>query len=115
MPELLEVLDFRPLPAPYLRPEVTEPGVSVFRPDVPDFVLTVVAPDAAARGVDLAIPGGGPAIAFVASGAVTLDGFDASFTLERGGRGVHLGRRGGSRLRRRAALPGDDRVTGTVT
>jgi mannose-6-phosphate isomerase class I len=51
---------------------------------VPDFVLTVVAPDAAERGVDLAIEGGGPAIAFVASGAVTLDGFDASFTLERG-------------------------------
>ena len=56
----------------------------MFRPDVPDFVLTVVAPDAAARGVDLAIAGGGPAIAFVASGAVTLDGVDASFTLERG-------------------------------
>ena len=85
MPELLEVLDFRPLPAPYLLPEVVAPGVSVFRPDVPDFVLTVVAPDAAARGVDLAIEGGGPAIAFVASGAATLDGLDASFTLERGG------------------------------
>ncbi len=84
VPELLEVLDFRPLPAPYLRPEVLAPGVSVFRPDVPDFVLTVVAPDAAERGVDLTIPGGGPAIAFVASGAVTLDGVDASHTLERG-------------------------------
>lgn len=84
VPELLSVLDFRPLPAPYLPPEVIAPGVSVFRPDVPDFVLTVVAPDAAARGVDLAIEGGGPAIAFTASGAVTLDGLDASFTLERG-------------------------------
>jgi mannose-6-phosphate isomerase len=84
VPELLEVLDFRPAPAPYLTPEVPSPGVSVFRPDVPDFVLTVVAPDAAARGVDLAIPGGGPAIAFVSSGAVTLDGAEASFTIERG-------------------------------
>jgi mannose-6-phosphate isomerase class I len=56
----------------------------VFRPGVPDFVLTAVAPDAAGRGVDLAIPGGGPAIAFAASGAVTLDGGDASFTLSRG-------------------------------
>jgi mannose-6-phosphate isomerase len=83
--ELLEVLDFRPVPAPYLQPEEPEPGVAVFRPDVPDFVLTVVSPDAAARGADVAIEGGGPAIAFVASGAVTLDGFDASFTLERGG------------------------------
>jgi mannose-6-phosphate isomerase len=84
VPELLEVLDFRPRPAPYLVPEAIAPGVSVFRPDVPDFVLTVVAPDAAARGVDLAIEGGGPAIAFVASGAVTLDGLEASHTLDRG-------------------------------
>jgi mannose-6-phosphate isomerase len=82
--ELLEVLDFRPQPAPYLPGIDLAPGVTEFRPDVPDFVLTVVAPDAAARGVDLAIEGSGPAIAFVASGAVTLDGFDASFTLERG-------------------------------
>ena len=58
---LLEMLDFRPLPAPYLRPEVVAPGVAVFRPDVPDFVLTVVAPDAAgASGVDVAIPAAGP-------------------------------------------------------
>ena len=58
---LLEILDFRPLPAPYLRPEVVAPGVSVFRPDVPDFVLTVVAADAAgASGVDVAIPAAGP-------------------------------------------------------
>ncbi len=85
VPELLEVLDFRPLPAPHLLPSEPEPGVAVFRPDVPDFVLTVVSPDAAKRGVDVEIEGGGPAIAFVASGAATLDGFDASFTLERGG------------------------------
>ena len=56
----------------------------MFRPDVPDFVLTVVTPDAAASGVDVAIQGGGPAIAFVTSGAVTLDGVEASHTLERG-------------------------------
>jgi mannose-6-phosphate isomerase len=84
VPALLEVLDFRPLPAPYLPPRALAPGVSVFRPDVPDFALTVVTPDAAAHGADLAIEDGGPAIAFVASGAVTLDGGDASFTLARG-------------------------------
>jgi mannose-6-phosphate isomerase len=82
--ELLEILDFRPLPAPYLRPELVAPGVSVFRPDVPDFMLTVVTPDAAPHGVDVTIVGGGPAIAFVGSGAVTLDGAEASHTLERG-------------------------------
>ncbi len=83
--ELLGVLDFAPGPAPYLPGTELAPGVQVFRPDVTDFTLTVVGPDAAARGVDLAIEGGGPAIAFVASGAATLDGFDASLTLERGG------------------------------
>src|SRR5262249_48934688 len=82
--ELLEILDFRTLPAPYLRPEQPAPGVAVFRPDVPDFVLTVVSPDAAAAGADVAIPGGGPAIAFAGGGAV-LDSGDAWSALEPGG------------------------------
>lgn len=81
---LLEILDFRPLPAPYLVPSTPQAGVEVFTPDVPDFVLTVVGPDAAKAGADVAIPGGGPAIAFVTSGAVTLDGAEASHTLEQG-------------------------------
>jgi len=72
VPELLRVLDFRPAPAPYLAPEEPEPGVRVFRPDVPDFVLTVVSPDAAERGVDLALDG--PAIALCTSGSVALSG-----------------------------------------
>lgn len=82
--ELVDVLDFRPLPAPYLTPEAIAPGVSVFRPDVPDFALTVVTPDAAGPGADVAIAGGGPAIAFAVSGPVTLDGGLASFTLAPG-------------------------------
>jgi mannose-6-phosphate isomerase len=85
VPELLEVLEFRPGPVPYLRPEVPQPGVAVFRPDVPDFVLTVVSPDAATRGVDLAIPGGGPAIAFVAHGGAVLSGAREYLTLFPGG------------------------------
>jgi len=72
VPELLSVLDFRPLPAPYLAPEEPEPGVRVFRPDVPDFVLIVVEPEAASRGVELRLDG--PAIAFCADGAVALEG-----------------------------------------
>lgn len=98
---LLEILDFRPLPAPYLRPATPQPGVQVFTPGVPDFQLTVVTPDAAEAGVDLAIAGGGPAIAFLTSGAVTLDGAEASFTLERGAAayvsgesGIHVRGRG---------------------
>jgi mannose-6-phosphate isomerase len=83
--ELLRVLDFRPLPAPYLRPSSPQPGVAVFRPDVPDFVLTVVSPDAAARGVDIAIPGGGPAIAFAAYGGAVLSGAREYLTVLPGG------------------------------
>lgn len=84
VPELLEVLDFTPGPAPYRRGVEVAPGVVEFRPDVPDFVLTVVAPDAAARGVDVTIPGGGPAIAFAASGGVTLGGARGYLTLTQG-------------------------------
>jgi mannose-6-phosphate isomerase len=84
VPGLLEILDFRPLPAPYLRPTTPQPGVQVFTPDVPDFVLTVVAPDAAERGVDISLSDGRPAIAFCASGAITLDGAEMTFSLLRG-------------------------------
>jgi mannose-6-phosphate isomerase len=83
--ELLDVLDFTPSPAPYLRPSTPQPGVQVFTPDVPDFVLTVVSPDAAARGVDLEIAHGGPAIALLTSGAVTLHGTEAQYTVTQGG------------------------------
>lgn len=83
VPELLKVLDFRPLPLPYLLPEVPQPGVAVFRPDVPDFVLTVVSPDAAAAGVT--VPLTGPAIALCTSGSVSLAGSSlGAYELERG-------------------------------
>ena len=78
VPELLKVVDFRPLPVPYLEPERPQPGVAVFRPDVPDFVLTVVSPDAAAAGATLPLTG--PAIALCTGGAVSLSGHE----LERG-------------------------------
>ncbi|HEU0206472.1 MAG TPA: mannose-6-phosphate isomerase, class I [Pseudolysinimonas sp.] len=78
VPELLKVVDFRPLPVPYLEPERPQAGVAVFRPGVPDFVLTVVSPDAAAAGVTLPLTG--PAIALCTSGSFTVGGHE----LERG-------------------------------
>lgn len=72
VPQLLQVLDFRPLPVPYLRPEEPRPGVRVFRPDVPDFVLTAVDGEALRRGVELELDG--PAIVLVADGTVEVDG-----------------------------------------
>jgi len=80
VPELLSVLDFRPLPAPYLAPEVGDDGVRVFRPDVPDFVLTVVDAAAASRGVEVRLEG--PAIVLCTEGSVALEGGP---TLARGG------------------------------
>ena len=78
VPELLKVLDFRPLPLPLLEPERPQPGVAVFRPGVPDFLLTVVSPDAALAAVT--VPLTGPAIALCASGAVAL----GDYVLKRG-------------------------------
>jgi mannose-6-phosphate isomerase len=78
VPELLKVLDFRPAPVPYLEPERPQAGVEVFRPDVPDFVLTVVSADAARSGVSL--PLSGPAIVLCTSGSVSVSGH----ALERG-------------------------------
>jgi mannose-6-phosphate isomerase len=73
VPELLSVLDFRPLPAPYLEPHEPEPGVQIFRPDdVPDFELTVVSDAALRRGVTVAIPGAGPAIGLSIGGEATI-------------------------------------------
>lgn len=42
VPELLSVLDFTAGPPPYLEPERPAAGVEVYRPSVPDFLLTVV-------------------------------------------------------------------------
>ena len=72
VPELLEVLDFRPLPLPYLVAEEPQPGLRIFRPDVPDFVLTVATPVALAAGVRLPLTG--PAIALCTAGAASLAG-----------------------------------------
>lgn len=70
--ELLAVLDARPLPAPRLEPQVTQPGLSVFRPDVPDFALAVVEGEALADGA--LIGGEGPSILLCLDGQVSVDG-----------------------------------------
>ncbi|MEJ3403519.1 mannose-6-phosphate isomerase, class I [Rathayibacter sp. YIM 133350] len=79
--ELLAVLDFTPVTQPVLAPEQPEPGVHVFRPDVPDFVLyEIQATDAGAS-----VPLSGAAIALCTAGEVTLEGATASVPLARGG------------------------------
>ena len=77
VPELLGVLDFTPVPVPYLAAETPAPGVSVFRPDVPDFVLYRVSADATVTIT-------GPAIAICTAGSIAIEGAHSSTPLPRG-------------------------------
>ncbi|KZX21995.1 mannose-6-phosphate isomerase, class I [Rathayibacter tanaceti] len=81
VPELVSVLEFSPLPVPYLPAEEAAPGVRLYRPDVPDFVLAVVQPesDEAVR-VQLR----GPAIAIATDGSFAVSGAEGSARVERG-------------------------------
>jgi mannose-6-phosphate isomerase len=80
IPELLSVLDFTPVPVPYLAPEPISPGVSLYSPDVPDFELAVFELD----GSSGTLPITGPAIALCTAGSVSLTGALGSFALARG-------------------------------
>jgi mannose-6-phosphate isomerase len=81
--ELLKVVDFRPLPVPYLGPESAGPGLALFRPDVPDFELAVITPtDAPGGSVDFAPTG--DFVALCTAGAVSMRGSRGVTTLARG-------------------------------
>ncbi|OUE26354.1 Mannose-6-phosphate isomerase [Clavibacter michiganensis] len=88
VPELLDVLEFQALPVPYLAPEHAAPGVELYRPDVPDFLLARIVPatrdategDAGASVVDV----DGPAIVLCTAGAVTLRGAASTVEVARG-------------------------------
>ena len=77
VPELLSVLDFRPVPVPYLRPERPSSGVEVFRPDVPDFVLVAIEDEG-----QYALTG--PAIALCTEGDLEIVGSGSAYNLSRG-------------------------------
>jgi len=70
VPELLSVLDFRPLPAPYLPAVPAGPGATLFAPDGADFRLVALEPGEAAAVVELT----GPAILIATAGALQLEG-----------------------------------------
>jgi mannose-6-phosphate isomerase len=92
--ELLEVLDFTPVAVPYLQPDETlsSPGVSVYRPGVPDFELVHVeaaAEEAGSATAEASVPMrqvklAGPAIALCTAGGFLLAGATSSVTLKRG-------------------------------
>lgn len=83
VPELLDVLDFRSMPVPYLPAESLGHGVRLYRPDVPDFVLAVVersGDDMAASSLTIT----GPAIAIATEGTVSIVGSHSAVTVSRG-------------------------------
>jgi mannose-6-phosphate isomerase len=96
--ELLEVLNFQPVPVPYLAPAPeSSVGVAVYRPDVPDFELVHVeaAPSAPAAlaadaaGVSPEVPMrqftlSGPGIAICTAGGFLVAGAASSVSLKRG-------------------------------
>ena len=80
VPELLGVLDFTPVPVPYLHATSLSSFVSVYTPDVPDFVLVRV--HGAALDASFALTG--PAIAICTSGSVSVAGGASTVTVARG-------------------------------
>ncbi len=94
--ELLEVLNFTPVAVPYLPPEpsLSGPGISVYRPDVPDFELvhieadavgSAAAPEAGGTSVPMRqVTLTGPGIALCTAGGFLVAGATSSFALKRG-------------------------------
>lgn len=78
--ELLSVVEPTVLPVPLLEPEQPAEGVSIFRPDVPDFVLAQLQTPIS----DYALPLTRHAIAVCTAGAVTLAGAESEITLTKG-------------------------------
>jgi len=88
VPELLDVLEFQALPVPYLAPEHAAPGVELYRPDVPDFLLAHITPatrDQAAgdAGASVVVVDG-PAVLLCTSGRMTVRGQASTVVVGRG-------------------------------
>ncbi|MFD6054822.1 mannose-6-phosphate isomerase, class I [Agromyces sp. NPDC060279] len=81
--ELVEVLDFTPMPPPRLEPEHPAPGVLSFRPPVPDFVLYRLEAGEG-RSALPEVPIEGPAIAIAEAGPARLAGALGAIELGRG-------------------------------
>jgi mannose-6-phosphate isomerase len=80
VPELLSVLDFTPVPVPYLEPVELPGGIALYRPGVPDFALAVV--QGPVDGADY--PLAGDSIVLCTAGSFTLSGATGSTALTRG-------------------------------
>ena len=77
VPELLDVLDFRAMPVPYLVPEMPSSNVQVLRPEGQDFVLVRVHD---VGRYDLT----GPAIVLCVDGTLRVTGSESTADISRG-------------------------------
>lgn len=82
VPELLSVLDFEPLPVPYLRPVSLSGGVQLFAPGIPDFELFRIEAGEDAPEVTIELPG--VAIAVATRGLVNVTGAQGAMILRAG-------------------------------
>jgi mannose-6-phosphate isomerase len=80
VPELLDVLDFTPVPVPYLHATSPSEGVAVFTPDVSDFELLRID----SMFLDASVALTGPAIALCTAGDVSIAGAASSWSLALG-------------------------------
>jgi len=80
VPELLRVLEFSPLPVPWLRPVEVARGVERFAPEGTGFALLRVSAGGAGAVVEI----GGPSILLVTDGEVDVKGQDGTIHLARG-------------------------------
>jgi mannose-6-phosphate isomerase len=83
VPELLKILDFRPLPIPFLTPDTSVAGLRLFRPDVPDFELAVFDPAQSLDG-SVEFRPGGEFVALATGGALTIARGEDTETLQLG-------------------------------
>lgn len=79
VPELMRVLDTRPVAEPRILPTEVAPGVHRFEPDVVDFALTVIEPEGARAGAVVDARAG--AVVLCLAGTVTVGD---TLVLERG-------------------------------
>lgn len=80
--ELVQVLNFEPVPVPLMEAEHPAPGVRLLRPDVDDFLLYVLELTTAHGEFTVALSGA--AIALCIAGDLTLVGERSSRTVKRG-------------------------------
>lgn len=81
--ELLRVVDFRPVPVPYVHPDVDGP-VTTWRPGAAEFELHRVSPS----GHAVLVPGRGPRVVLGVDGSLDLSGREVTLALPRGAAAV---------------------------